>query len=199
MTTYYANSGAVGSHPVKAEEYFKALTSQAGPAPKILIACFAVPREDWETKFVTKYTPTITRALGPERRPVYQLALPKTFADQVDQADAVYLPGGDFHLVQYWLNELDAVNVWSGQQVGVNSASTQALASVSWVCDWREIIEGAGVLPMKFIAHYQSHYAKDDPRGPIDWDAAYAELAAYGDPSLPLHALPEGEFIKFAV
>jgi|GEM_PF-4484139 len=35
----------------------------------------------------------------------------------------------------------------------------------------------------------------EDLRGPIDWQKAYDELAAYGDTSLPIHALKEGEFV----
>jgi hypothetical protein len=56
-------------------------------------------------------------------------------------------------------------------------------------------MDGLGILPMKFIAHYKSSYGGNDPRGPIDWDKAYSELSKYGDTSLPIHALEEGHFI----
>ena len=52
-----------------------------------------------------------------------------------------------------------------------------------------------GILPIKFIPHYQSDFGRDDPRGPIDWAKAYQELAAFGDRSLPISAIPEGKFI----
>ncbi len=57
-------------------------------------------------------------------------------------------------------------------------------------------MDGLGVLPIKFIPHYKStEYAKEDPRGPIDWGAAYKELRSYKNKDLPIHALEEGDFI----
>jgi hypothetical protein len=44
-------------------------------------------------------------------------------------------------------------------------------------------------------SHYQSAFGDADPRGPIDWQKAYDDLAAYGDTSLPTYALKESEFI----
>ena len=56
-------------------------------------------------------------------------------------------------------------------------------------------MDGLGLLPIKFLAHYESGYGKDDPRGAIDWQQAYKELESYGDTSLPIYAPREGEFI----
>jgi hypothetical protein len=42
------------------------------------------------------------------------------------------------------------------------------------------------------VPEYSANIA-DDPRGPIDWQKAYEELAAYDDTSLPIHALKEGQ------
>jgi hypothetical protein len=50
-------------------------------------------------------------------------------------------------------------------------------------------------LPIKFIPHYQADFEGADPRGQVDWQKAYNDLKAYGDKSLPIHALKEGEFI----
>ena len=56
-------------------------------------------------------------------------------------------------------------------------------------------MDGLGILPVKFFSHYQSDYGNDNPRDPIDWQKGYEELKNYGDTSLPIHALKEGEFI----
>jgi hypothetical protein len=76
-----------------------------------------------------------------------------------------------------------------------SSAGSNALVKCFWTCDWRQVKEGLGILPIKFIPHYKSAYGEGDPRGPIDWIQAYNELAEYGDQSLPIHALEEGDFI----
>ncbi len=56
-------------------------------------------------------------------------------------------------------------------------------------------MDGLGIVSIKFLAHYQSAYGDDDPRGPVDWKKAYSELTTYGDQTLPIHALKEGEYI----
>jgi len=56
---------------------------------------------------------------------------------------------------------------------------------------------GLGILPIRFIAHFNSNYGTSDPRGPIDWNEAYAQLEKYGDITLPIIALEEGEFVVF--
>jgi len=68
------------------------------------------------------------------------------------------------------------------------------MARCCWTLDWRQCIDGLGILPIKFIPHYGS-VDPDDPRGSIDWQKAYDELEAYGDPTSPIHALEEGQYI----
>ena len=58
-------------------------------------------------------------------------------------------------------------------------------------------MEGLGIFPIKFLAHFKSKYGEDDPRGPIDWDKAYAELKEYGEKDLPIYALEEGDWKYF--
>lgn len=127
--------------------------------------------------------------------PVYELAFPDTFVEQVAAADIIYCHGGDDHLAQYWLAKLNAVAVWQGKVVGTNSATTHALSTYFWTCDWRELKEGLGILPIKAIAHYESDYGRDDPRGLIDWERAKQDLKNYGNQTLSVHALPEGEYV----
>lgn len=127
--------------------------------------------------------------------PKFELAFPDTFEEQVKDSDAIYLHGGDDHLIQYWLKQFDLPNIWEGKVVGTNSGSSNALAAHCWTCDWRKPMDGFGIVPIKFIGHYRSAYGTNDSRGPVDWDAAYKELESYGDPSLPIYALKEGEYI----
>ncbi|HEY5667791.1 MAG TPA: hypothetical protein VIR03_01365, partial [Candidatus Saccharimonadales bacterium] len=98
-------------------------------------------------------------------------------------------------LMQYWMRQYDLPKLFSDIVVATNSASSDMLATHYWTCDWRECANGLGILPVKFIPHYLSDFGTDDPRGPIDWQKAYDDLAAYGDTSLPISALKEGEFI----
>ena len=118
--------------------------------------------------------------------PVFEMAMPDKFEEQLQQNDAIYIHGGDDHLMQYWLKQFDIPKIWDGKVVATNSASSHALSKHFWTCDWRQLMDGLGILPIKFLAHYKSEYGEDDPRGPIDWGTALKELESYGDTSLPI-------------
>lgn len=196
MTKYVLNSGGLRNNPAKAKKYFAEVLKGLGPAPRILICCFAQPREDWEQKFREDQASTFF----PEGvTPTLELAFPDSFEEQVKNADALYIHGGDDYLVQYWLKQFDLPKIWDEKVVATNSASSHALSKHFWTCDWRKLMDGLGLLPIKFLAHYESDYGSDDPRGPVNWEAAHRELEFYADTSLPLHALKEGEFIVIEV
>jgi hypothetical protein len=194
MTKYVLQSGGMRNNPEGAKRYFAELVKNIGLSPRILLCFFAQPREVWEEKF-NPYADAFNSYMPEGIKPTYELSFPDTFAEQVTAADIIYCHGGDDHLAQYWFEKLNATEVWQGKVVGTNSATTHALSTYFWTCDWRELKEGLGVLPIKTIAHYKSSYGKDDPRGPIDWEKAKEELENYGDTSLPVYALPEGEYV----
>ena len=196
MTRYLLNSGGVKRHPARQRRFHQAMVAGHGSAPHILICSFAQPREVWEGKF-PGYCQAITKDLPAGLKPKFTLAFPDQFAAQCQQADAVYLNGGDDHLVQYWLRQFELPKIWEHCTVATNSASSDALAVSFWTCDWRKCMDGLGLLPIKFMPHYGSTAMDDDPRGPIDWPDARRELAAYGNQRLPIVAEPEGVFASY--
>lgn len=123
------------------------------------------------------------------------MAFPDTFEEQIQHSDIIYIHGGDDHLIIYWLKRFDIPKIWDGKIVATSSASSDALAQCFWTCDWRQNMNGLGILPIKFLPHYNSPYGNDDPRGPINWDKAHEELKVYGDQSLPIYALEEGQYV----
>ncbi len=196
MVKYILNSGGTRNYPDRAKKFFTEIVTGLGDKPRILICCFAQPREDWEQKFVQDKN-TLFNLFPEGIQPVLEMAFPSTFEGQIENSDAVYIHGGDDHLLQYWLRQFDTPKIWDGKVVATNSASSNALSKHFWTCDWRQNMDGLGILPIKFLAHYKSAYGKDDSRGPVDWENGYKELEEYGDKSLPIHALEEGEYIVF--
>lgn len=193
MTKYVLNSGGWRNYPDRAKEFCAEVFKDTGKNTKVLVCFFAVPREDWDAK----YTESIERIknVTPERiTPTFELAYPTTFAQQAQAADVIYISGGDDHLLQYWLKQFDLPKIFDGKTVATSSASSHALSTHFWTCDWRMCLDGLGILPIKFLAHYKSNYGSTDQRGPIDWATALAELQEYGDPKLPIHAMEEGRF-----
>jgi hypothetical protein len=194
MTKYVLQSGGIKNQLEKKKRFHQELVKGQGSAPRFLLCSFAQGREYWEAKFPS-YCATILEDMPEAVKPEFKLAMPGTFAADCQAAQIIYMHGGDDHLITYWLQQFDIPAIWKDKVVAGNSAGSDVLVQHYWTCDWRQCYNGLGILPVKFIPHFRSTFGSDDPRGPIDWDKAYQELAAFGNRSLPLHALFEGEYI----
>lgn len=198
MTKYVLNSGGLRNNTEGARAFFAEVLKGLNDHPKILMCFFAEKRELWEEKFPT-YIDGFKQWIPSGCEPTFTLAFPEDFEDQIKESDILYIHGGDDHLLRYWLDKFDIPKIWQGKVIATNSASTHIVSQSFWTCDWRKLMEGYGVLPIKTIAHYDSSYGNEDPRGPIDWQAAKKELEEYGNKNTPVYALKEGEFKVFEV
>jgi len=194
MTKYVLNSGGLRKQPKLKQKFHQEIIKGIDGNPKFLLCNFAQGREYWEVKF-PGYTDSINNDMPAGVHPTFTLAMPESFADQCLAADIIYFHGGDDYLVQFWMKQFDLKELFKDKVIATNSATSNMLATHYWTGDWRRCDDGLGVLPIKFFAHYQSEYGDDDTRGPIDWKKAYDELTNYGDKTLPIHALKEGEFV----
>jgi peptidase E len=194
MTKYILNSGGVKNQSARAAIFFKEMIKGLGQEPRILSCSFAEKREDWEEKFAA-YQALFLGAIDKDIKPKFTMAVPDKFVQQIKDNDVIVLSGGDDNLLLYWLRQYNLPEIWQDKVVATSSASSNALAKYFWTCDWRQCLDGLGILPLKFLPHYKSGFGNNDPRGPIDWSKAYQELSEYGDKTLPIYALEEGEFI----
>jgi len=193
MTKYILNSGGIRNNIEGGKKFFAEAVKDLGNNPKILICLFAYPREHWEKKIEEiKHNNLYSEEVNPS----FSLAIPDIFEEQIKDNDIIYIYGGDDHLLQYWLKKFDIPNIWKDKVIITNSAGSNAMVKYFWTCDWRKCMDGLGILPIKFIPHYQSSFGSDDPRGPINWEQAYKELKGYKE-DLPIYALKEGEFVVF--
>lgn len=196
MTKYVLNSGGIKNEPALKKQFHQELIEGLGDNPKFLLCNFAQGREYWEAKF-QGYSDSIAEDMPNGVKPSFTLAMPSEFAEQCSEADIIYFHGGDDHLLKYWMKQFDMPVLFRDKVVATNSASSDMLSAHYWTCDWRQCGDGFGILPIKFIPHYQSAFGADDPRGAIDWGKARQELSEYGDKSLKIYALKEGEFEVF--
>lgn len=195
MTKYVLNSGNLKSYPEKQTKFFAEFVKGLGSNPKILIVMFSRPREYWEQTFY-KYENTLNDFAPDGVTASFEMANPDRFEDQVENNDVIYIIGGDDYLLRFWLDKFDVPNIWEGKVVATSSAGSDVMVKHFWTCDWRKVMDGLGILPIKFIPHYNSIYGSDDPyRGSIDWEKAMRKLEEYGDKDLPVHALEEGDYI----
>ena len=196
MTKYVLNSGGINNKPKLKKRFHQELVKDLGNAPQFLLCNFAQGREYWEAKF-QGYSSTIGEDMPNGVVPAFTLAMPDIFVGQCQKADVIYFHGGDDYLLKFWMGQFDMSKLFKSKVVATNSASSDMLSAHYWTCDWRLCADGFGILPIKFIPHFQTTFGNNDPRGPIDWDKAKQELAEYGDRSLPIYALGEGEFEVF--
>lgn len=195
MTKYVLNSGGVSNNPDLAKKFFAEIFKGLANNPKMLICAFAQPREDWDKRFKDDQENRIY--FFPEgMNPVFDLAFPETFEAQVKNSDIVYIHGGDDYLLHFWLKQFDLPKILEGKVVATSSAGSDAMAKYFWTCDWRKCMDGIGLLPIKFLPHFESAYGNEDSRGPIDWGEGLAELKNYKE-DLPIYALKEGEYKVF--
>lgn len=196
MTKYVLNSGGIKNQPELKKQFHQELVKGLGNTPNFLLCNFAQGREYWEAKF-QDYSSAVAEDMPDGVTPGFTLAMPDKFAEQCKRADVIYFHGGDDHLLKYWMGQLYTAELFKDKVVATNSASSDMLATHYWTCDWRQPGDGFGILPIKFIPHYQSAFGADDPRGAIDWEKAKQELTEYGDEALPIYALQEGEYKVF--
>src|SRR3989344_6633453 len=102
MTKYILNSGGYMNKPELAKKFFAEIVKGLGENPRILVVPFAQVREDWETKFEEDKKGRFKDYIE-NINPIFELALPKSFEDQVKNSDVIYMHGGDDTLLQYWL------------------------------------------------------------------------------------------------
>lgn len=201
MTKYILNSGNVKSYPDKLRNYnkevFRSFSERKDDTPiKVLMCFFAMPRERWEEKFEV-YKNNLKNDVPQELE--IKMAEPQDFEKQCEWTDLIFVSGGDDELLVYRFSKFDIPNIWDGKVVTTSSAGSDYLVKHFWTCDWRDVMDGSGILPIKFIPHYKSDYGSDDPRGKIDWEKAYKKLENYGDKNIQIYALEEGDFAVFEV
>jgi hypothetical protein len=203
MTKYILQSGNVKDYPEKMKKYneevFRDFLSGGknekteNEPVKVLFNFFSQKREDWEVKY-ENYDNYLKESV--DLKVETKMAMPDEFTEQCQWADVVIFAGGDDDLLQYRMSKFNVPKIWEGKIVTGSSAGADYLSVAFWPYDWREVKDGSGIVPVKFIPHYKfAESMEGDTRGPIDWKKAYEELKNYGDKNLPIHALEEGDFI----
>jgi hypothetical protein len=194
MTKYIMQSGGLKSQPDSAKKYFAELLKGLGNKPKLLWCFFATLPDDCNERF-KKYPKLFESYMPKGISPIHINATIENFEKEVSEVDAIYLHGGETKPLYDILKKYDLTKLFDNKSIGTNSASSMVLSKYAWSCNKRAPEEGLGIFPIKFLAHFKSDYGSDDPRGPIDWGKAYDDMLNYGDASLPIHALKEGEFL----
>lgn len=198
MTRYILHGGGIRTSADEGKALFMDMVEGLGSEAKLLLCFFAQPKEVWQEKYaewrfrIAVNVPKVSVTFG--------LATIEEFAGQSKDYDGLFLYGGNSRkLIESFkdLGDFETL-IERFKVVAGSSAGAIMLSQTAWDTDERKIVEGLNFVPAKVLVHYKSKsYAKDDRRGPIDWQAAYDEIADYGENKLPIFALAEGEFEAF--
>jgi hypothetical protein len=190
-TIYILAGGSDLSHPDYWDDLRKALHPNEGT--RLLSCMFSRDPDRWEDLF-SRFKPHFLKAFGESTD--LKLADIENFNQQAEWADVIYLHGGDLDMLRQNLPKPEALlKLFSGKIIIGSSAGAQLLSAQCWRCSKRRVDTGLGFTPLNVLVHYKSDFGSDDPRGPIDWSRARAELQeAVG--TAEVACIREGQFVK---
>lgn len=187
-----------GGKDRKFPEYWSALATEIGSTKserpfRVLSCFFSQSLSDWNKKFEL-FVPHFKIAFGEDAE--CKLASLDNFLDELNECDIVYLHGGTTHMLKGTLSKYKNIADHFKDKVVVgSSAGANYLSVKGWSPGMREVIDGAGIVPLNVIVHFGSNYGDDDPRGPIDWEKAEQDLRLAIEPNATITRLTEGSFI----
>lgn len=188
----------IGGYPSHAPDNGRSLCNEMTaefPEPvKILDVLFARPSQEWDATLKSDQE-FFQRNLQAKQFKL-TMAHPEVFARQVAESDIVYLRGGDTAPL---MNVLRANPEWlrhiNGKIIAGTSAGAYALCKYYHELNALGVQEGLSLLPYKILTHWESaEYGT-----PAQWHEYEQELKAYGNTSLPLLKLREGELRIFEI
>ena len=142
--------------------------------PKTLLVYFAREEDTWDER----YKEDKGRFKGETK-----MASKENFSEEIEEADVIYLRGGDTELLLTELREVDFKDLIEGKVVAGSSAGAYALVKYFYNNDNTTLKEGLGILNVKVFCHYT-----DDDKENLENLKNYKE-------DLKTYVLRDGEFV----
>lgn len=191
MTTYILAGGNDRTTPGYGE-HLQAEISKYVAKSKILSCFYSSPEEAWPEKaagwenwFRTYFGSDVS----------YSYARQDIFLAQIDDADVVYLHGGNTQLLFDTLPATDElISHFAGKIVVGSSAGANALSTNYWSSTQARPLRGLGFTKLNIMVHYGTLSHEKLPRTPEDWRREEAEFAQHIG-GTEIVKLPEGQFV----
>ncbi len=194
-TMYVLGGGFMKKTPDEGYAFYRAMLGDRKTA-NVLICCFAMPLDQWETGYDEDRNKILTT--NNEASLSFQNANLDNFVDQVTWADVIVFRGGstndlidNLKKVQGWQNDL------TGKTIVGSSAGAYMLSSSYVMTDTTpQLAPGLGLLPIVIATHYRSTFIHN---GDIDksqtfWDNVDYLMRTQAN-GRDVIVLKEGEFI----
>jgi peptidase E len=160
--------------------------------PKILSCFFSAPENEWPTKYQNwKEWFTTNFSFDFE----YDYAQKATFLQQIDEADIIYLHGGNTQLLFDSLPNVDDLKRHlEGKVVVGSSAGANTLSKDYWSSSRAVPAHGLGIVDVNIMVHYGTLSHEGRVRTPEDWKKEEVEFQKFVGAEEIIH-IPEGQFI----
>ncbi len=155
MTKFVLHGGfAKEKAPIQENDaFFQEMVKDTPENVKILLVYFAEREEMIELR-IEQDKKSFTKNLG-SKSPVFKVASKKTFIEDCEWSDVIYLHGGKTTKLMEVLSIYhDLGQVFKDKIVGGDSAGANALAQLFYSKNSKVIGEGLRILPFKTLVHY---------------------------------------------
>lgn len=186
MTKYILHGGETGRKSDDNKKFFAEITRHLSDSDKILCVNFARPKDDWEELFEADQVSFAGK--NGEKSQSLVLASDKTsaFVEQLKKAKAIYLRGGNTHILKEYLDKVDDLeSLFEDKIVAGSSAGALVLSRYFYENDDEDnpFNEGLGILPFKTFCHYS-----DEKSDKLE------ELKKYGEDTESVLTIKEEKF-----
>lgn len=155
MTKYILHGGETSRQSPDNKKFFSEITSSLSDSATILCVCFASEKEKWPEKFEKDKLHFSSTTQQKKFKFVLANDKTNTLIEQIKQADAIYLRGGNTEMLKEILGKIKNLSeLWQGKIVAASSAGVYVLSKYYYTNSKDDIYEGFGVLPIKTFCHY---------------------------------------------
>ena len=182
MTKFILHGGNTSTLNSSNNDFFVEIIKDVPNKGRILIVYFSRKEEEYHDLFKQDEVNFLSNAENKELELV--IAKKEQFINQLKEADAIYIRGGDTFKLLEVLKHSDFIKNIGGKIVAGSSAGAYVLSRYFFSRNTNDIHKGLGFLPIKIICHYEGE------QGIID------RLKEFGD-DLEIVSLRDYEFRVF--
>jgi peptidase E len=152
--------------------YYREITKDLKDGDTVLVVLFARKKEEW-TDLLQDETRKLTASTDAKLK--IELASEDDFMEQVKQASAIVIRGGDtLKLIEAIKLHPDLAEAIKGKVAAGSSAGAYLFSRYYHAGSSNEVFEGLGILPIRIVCHYESK--KFETRGnPLEQLKQYPE------------------------
>lgn len=155
MTKFILHGGYTSTENEWNRSFYAEISKDVSDGGTVLLIYFSREEEEWERLFVEDKERILKQAGNKKLNIV--LATVADFAEQIGQADAFYMRGGDTDKLMTTLEQFpEFKNAIQGKTVAGSSAGAYVVGEYSPRHSVSYIREGLGLAPLRIVCHYQS-------------------------------------------